>query len=213
MYVLAGVYRVMIQDQASSRHCPTCKLNKPLDCFKNNNPTSKSKCKECTNEHKREKRRSGHEARRRKERWREDPLYKQKQLEAINKYRKSNHGKSKRNENDRKRRNNPAISIKESLSSRIRTVLRGKLKSASTEKLTGCSYDFLITHLESLFQQGMSWDNYGLKGWHIDHITPCAAFDLALPEEQRRCFHWSNLQPLWAFDNLKKSDFVSDYQI
>jgi hypothetical protein len=51
----------------------------------------------------------------------------------------------------------------------------------------------------------MSWENYGLYGWHIDHILPCSSFDLLKPEEQRKCFHWSNMQPLWARDNLRKS--------
>ena len=52
----------------------------------------------------------------------------------------------------------------------------------------------------------MSWDNYGIHGWHIDHIRPCASFDLTDPEQQRQCFHYPNLQPLWAFDNLSKND-------
>lgn len=50
----------------------------------------------------------------------------------------------------------------------------------------------------------MSWSNYGK--WHIDHIIPCAAFDLSDEFEQRACFHYSNLQPLWAYDNIGKSD-------
>ena len=52
----------------------------------------------------------------------------------------------------------------------------------------------------------MTWKNHGLKGWHIDHIIPCAAFDLTKEEEQKKCFHYSNLQPLWWIDNLKKSN-------
>jgi HNH endonuclease. len=50
----------------------------------------------------------------------------------------------------------------------------------------------------------MSWDNYGRDGWHIDHIRPCASFDLTDPEQQRQCFHYTNLQPLWAADNIRK---------
>lgn len=52
----------------------------------------------------------------------------------------------------------------------------------------------------------MSWDNYGRGGrkWQIDHIKPCAYFDLTKPEDQRKCFHYSNLQPLWQKDNLEK---------
>jgi hypothetical protein len=50
----------------------------------------------------------------------------------------------------------------------------------------------------------MSWATYGFRGWHIDHIRPCAAFNLSDPEQQKVCFHFSNLQPLWAPENLSK---------
>ena len=68
----------------------------------------------------------------------------------------------------------------------------------------------LKRHLESRFEPGMTWDNYGNPNgdhtdcWHIDHIIPCAAFDLTDPIEQKQCMHYSNLQPLWAKDNLMK---------
>ena len=52
----------------------------------------------------------------------------------------------------------------------------------------------------------MSWENYGYYGWHIDHIIPCSKFDLSKLEEQKKCFHFTNLQPLWALDNIKKSN-------
>lgn len=56
----------------------------------------------------------------------------------------------------------------------------------------------------------MSWENYGVGGWHIDHIIPCASFELTDGDEQRKCFHYSNLQPLWWFHNLEKSDKLID---
>ena len=62
----------------------------------------------------------------------------------------------------------------------------------------------LVTYIEKLFVDGMSWDNYGPTGWHIDHIKPCASFDLTNQDEQRQCFHYTNLQPLWAADNIRK---------
>jgi hypothetical protein len=52
----------------------------------------------------------------------------------------------------------------------------------------------------------MTWENHGRYGWHIDHIRPCASFDLADPEQQRKCFHYTNLQPLWASENMRKGD-------
>ena len=68
----------------------------------------------------------------------------------------------------------------------------------------GCTLDQFKRHIENLWLDGMSWENYGKKGWHIDHILPCASFDLADPEQQRKCFHYTNLQPLWATDNWSK---------
>ena len=79
-------------------------------------------------------------------------------------------------------------------------------KTQRTEKLLGCTIEKCKIYLESLFKEGMSWDNYGYRGWHIDHIVPCSAFDLTNIEEQKKCFHYTNLQPLWAKDNLSKGD-------
>jgi hypothetical protein len=79
----------------------------------------------------------------------------------------------------------------------------------STFDLLGCSIDFLKDYLESLFRDNMTWDNYGKNGWHIDHIIPCAAFDLTDPEQQKRCFHYTNLQPLWAHENSKKLSYYN----
>jgi hypothetical protein len=97
----------------------------------------------------------------------------------------------------------PAILIKYRLRSRINRVLRGKLKSAPTLTLLGCSLEQFKSHLESQFTRGMNWNNYG-SAWHIDHKEPCSSFDLSKPIEQRRCFHYSNLQPLGAKENRCK---------
>ena len=80
--------------------------------------------------------------------------------------------------------------------SRMHRVLKGNHKTQSTEALLGCSFEYAKSYLEQRFQPGMSWDNYGI--WHIDNIKPCAQFDLTRPEEQRTCFHITNLQPLWG---------------
>ncbi len=91
---------------------------------------------------------------------------------------------------------------------RIKCCLRSRFyelvknKSDSIINIIGCTIDELIIHLENQFQPGMNWDNHGL--WHIDHIIPCAAFDLTKEEEQKKCFHYTNLQPLWAKDNISK---------
>lgn len=88
--------------------------------------------------------------------------------------------------------------------SRVLAALKGLNKAESTTKMLGCTVEELKAHLESLFQPRMSWDNHG--EWHIDHIKPCSKFDLTDPEQQKICFHYTNLQPLWAIDNIRKSN-------
>ncbi len=95
------------------------------------------------------------------------------------------------------------------LRTRLNCVLKRNSKSASTTKLLGCAVVQLKVYLENQFLPGMTWKNHGngwkgKKEWHIDHIKPCALFDLSKPSEQRKCFHYTNLQPLWAVDNIKK---------
>ncbi len=83
--------------------------------------------------------------------------------------------------------------------------------SETTKQLLGCDMQFLKRHLSSKWTEGMSWENYGK--WHIDHIIPCAEFDLTNQDQRNKCFHYSNLQPLWARDNHMKSDkliYVND---
>jgi hypothetical protein len=101
-------------------------------------------------------------------------------------------------------KSNPSRRIAAAIRSKMSNVLAGRLKSNSTVKCLGCSFEDLKRHLESLFQSGMSWDNYGLHGWHIDHIKPLAAFDLTDEEQFKEAWHYTNLQPLWAVDNLRK---------
>ena len=71
-------------------------------------------------------------------------------------------------------------------------------KCNSTLILLGCSIDFFKQYLESKFTKGMTWENRGVHGWHLDHIKPCILFDLSNPEQQKLCFHYTNYQPLWA---------------
>lgn len=131
--------------------------------------------------------------------------------EATKSYRKKN--KHKRNAYEKRLR-------KESLSNRLEKNIRGRIwfalrkgkKCARTRELLGCSIDYFKTHIEAQFQPGMTWDNYGPEGWHIDHIYPCAAFDLSKPEEQKKCFNYSNMQPLWAKENMKKHHTVKEGQ-
>lgn len=96
----------------------------------------------------------------------------------------------------------PQNRIAQNLRTRLYAVLQGSRKQASTVKLVGCSWIELKNHIERQFKPGMSWENYG--SWHIDHRRPCAAFNLIEPGEQQKCFHFSNLQPLWKHENYSK---------
>jgi len=84
------------------------------------------------------------------------------------------------------------------------TIQNFKYKYSSSVKLLGASIPDVVKHLEKQFKPGMTWENYGKDGWHIDHIRPCASFDLSKLEEQKKCFHYTNLQPLWATENISK---------
>lgn len=105
-----------------------------------------------------------------------------------------------------KHKTDPCARIAATCRNRIRHALKSQIaiKSKKSKELIGCSYTFLKTHIENQFTEGMSWANYGL--WHIDHIVPCSKFNLLDEEQMNRCFHYSNLQPLWAKDNLTKSN-------
>ncbi len=90
------------------------------------------------------------------------------------------------------------------LRTRLGMALLSKKKFRKTQELLGCQLNILKKHLEEQFQDGMNWNNHSKTGWHIDHIIPCASFDLTKEEEQKKCFHYTNLQPLWAHENLIK---------
>ena len=87
---------------------------------------------------------------------------------------------------------------------RVVLVVHWRRWAGQVINLIGCSIDFLKSYIESLFKEGMNWDNWTKDGWHLDHIIPCSSFDLSNEEERRKCFHYSNLRPLWARDNWEK---------
>lgn len=95
-----------------------------------------------------------------------------------------------------------------SLRTRIGKVLNGTNKSASTLKLLGCSLSDFRNYYESKFTKGMTWAKVMNGEIHCDHISPCASFDLTKASEQKKCFHYTNLQPLWALDNLQKGSKI-----
>lgn len=135
--------------------------------------------------------------------WTKGPTGKHAAALCLQRERESDNARSKAYQRNR-RAIDPEFKVRCALRGRIGAAIRarGTKKHATSSELIGCSIPELRRHIEGLWLEGMTWDNYG--DWHIDHIKPCAKFDLLDPEQQRACFHYSNLQPLWAIDNLKK---------
>lgn len=100
-----------------------------------------------------------------------------------------------------------AKKIAHSVRSRLSQVIKNK--NTKTLQLLGVSWQEFIQYLESKFQPGMTWENYGRRGWHIDHIRPLSSFDLSDPGQLKQACHYTNLQPLWWIDNIKKGDKLS----
>ena len=120
------------------------------------------------------------------------------------------HKESKReyinNYNINKRKKDVNFRIIGALRSRLNRFVKKKNRSVSTLGLVGCSLEDLIKHLESQFKERMTWDNYGKVGWHIDHIIPCSSFELFKEDQQKICFNYKNLQPLWWWENISKGN-------
>ena len=100
----------------------------------------------------------------------------------------------------RRYRTDPGYRMMTACRARMRNAMLGKGKRDYA--IIGCGKEQLRAHLEALFLPGMSWENYGQ--WEVDHIRPCSSFDLLDPAQQRTCFHYSNLRPLWRHDNREK---------
>lgn len=127
----------------------------------------------------------------------------QKLVNASGYYRSSEQRKRLAVYRKQKRQTDVQQWIKDRLRKRLWDCLGGTVGKRS-RALTGASIEVVKEHLERQFKKGMSWENRG--EWHVDHIRPCASFDLTDPEQQKQCFHYTNLQPLWAAENISKSD-------
>lgn len=148
---------------------------------------------------------------------------KQKRRESVQKHREKNLEKLRKRDREYKKLHRERYTAyemalrKRSPQRRIATAYRGRvsdairtqrgIKKGKTFDLLGISsWDFFIKHLTKKFKKGMTLKNYGK--WHVDHIIPCASFDLTKESEQKKCFHYTNLQPLWAIENIRKGDRV-----
>jgi hypothetical protein len=112
---------------------------------------------------------------------------------------------------ERKRRdNNPQRRISCILRNKVYAAIhrqQGGNRSFNTIELTGCTVRELMDRIESQWQPGMNWENFGrgVGKWSLDHRRPCASYDLRDEEQQRQCFHYSNIQPMWFSENCSKN--------
>jgi Prasinovirus endonuclease VII len=145
----------------------------------------------------------------RTKRWVSENAGRRRAVRALWKSRNLVRLKAKRLEYERnRRRNDPVFRLLTNLRSRVHDFLKKGQRSAASQALMGTTPEGLKSHLEAQFKPGMSWTNYGRGGWEVDHKRPCVSFNLVDPEQQRRCFHYSNLQPLWKSENLAKGDKI-----
>ena len=186
---MPSLIKHIYQNGIEVKRCSTCTEWKPLDEYTSDKPKPDGLCHQCI------------------------PClrqYRKERAEKDKEYRKNNRDKVnawKRNERHRKLESPDEKfiqrQIKENLARRLRLLLEGQ-KSQNTMDIIGCSAEELKKHLESTWSEGMSWDNYGVHGWHIDHRLPCASFDHSDRVQINQCWNWTNLQAMWAEDNLKK---------
>ena len=143
------------------------------------------------------------------------PLHRKEHCEYEKKYRnasiQSEESKIKRrlrmNKYNRDRlKDDVQFLLRARLTQRLYHAVRNNQKVGSAVRDLGCTIPELKFYLEGKFKDGMSWENQGLRGWHIDHVVPLAFFDLTDREQFLRACHYTNLQPLWAVDNIRKGN-------
>lgn len=177
------------------RQCKICKQTKAItEFYKVNDRFYRAECKKCTGEkfyaknrvyraHHKEKLSEWHRS------------YRKREQEKVKKHHRNYYHRHK---------HEPHFKLLTHMRSRLSQALRGNWKTGKTVELLGCSIGQLQNYLTSKFQFGMTWENYG--EWHVDHIKPCSSFDFTKKADQQKCFHYTNLQPLWKLDNIKKGD-------
>lgn len=189
-----------------SNYCNKCETVKPSEEFYASwRDRKKTMCKKCNAERSRKRHLETYEQ---NKQYYRDYYQKNREyrLEWQNNYRKTDAGRASR----KKFISKPEQRARKAQAKRIKDVLNYKNldKCKTTLKYIGCNAKELKEYLESQFLEGMNWDNYGFYGWHIDHIKPISSFNLEDEEQMKECFHYTNLQPLWAEDNLKKGASV-----
>jgi hypothetical protein len=197
--------------------CSLCQVEKSIDDFEKRNEKPTYRCKECLSQYHKDYYSKNRDKLKNKalqfrdsnpdymKNWRKNNTKKVIE-QKINWYNKN---RNKINANERKRRTfDIQYKIKKNLRRRVNQVITIGCKHKNTIELLGCSLSQFLTYIENKFKHGMNWSNYGKNGWHIDHIIPCSSFDLTDNEQQKKCFHYTNLQPLWEKENLSKGNKI-----
>lgn len=173
--------------------CSKCNIEKELSEFykeKLGKYELRGDCKECVKEYK----------------IKHYQKYKKRINKQKKKYKNKNKDKYKKYHNEyskKRRKKDTKFKLGCYLRTRLSSALRANTKSLNTMFLIGCEIDYLMYHIQNQFKSSMNWDNYG-NYWEIDHIKPCASFELSKKSEQLKCFNYKNLQPLTKFENKKK---------
>ena len=206
----------IFENEIEKKHCYSCDTYKILSDFNKQSSSWDNLCRMCRGcfiKYKQNKRKN-------------DPKYKEKDEEYKEEYKKSGRRreksqaryKEKREEiiekcvkyNKKKYNEDPAFRLVSLHRSKVKALIKNLKMNKNVAykdsklELLGCSPQELKEWIENKFIEGMSWDKLGVHGIHIDHVIPCASFDLSIEENVRKCFHYTNLQPLWAKDNLSK---------
>lgn len=131
--------------------------------------------------------------------WR-SPTKRQHNRDNVRQWKKLKSDKQK--EQRRRERKQPRAVIAQRQRQRFRKFLKKERTTGRLADWIGCDWETLVAWLELWFKDGMTWENYG--DWHIDHIRPLVSFDLTNSEQAAIAWHFSNLQPLWAEENIRK---------
>lgn len=121
--------------------------------------------------------------------------------------------KNKKHVNDRynnKKKTDINFRLTVQLRDRIKKAIKNNAKGGSAVRDLGCTIPEFKKYIEAKFQSGMTWENWSLHGWHLDHIIPLDSFDLTDREQFLKACHYTNMQPLWAFDNLSKGNKIKE---
>lgn len=174
------------------RVCSGCQISQPLTNYYKNNKCINGYYRDCKKCHKERHDRNATPEKNRKR----DKAYRERHPEKM------------KEKNRKRREQNVQYRLKSNLSRRIRAALEGKgRKSIRTIVLLGCDMDEFEAWIEFQFTEGYTWGNYGTH-WNFDHVYPCAEFNLEDIEEQKVCFHWSNIQPLQKTENYVKGNKI-----